>query len=280
MPTQAVALLLTDYALAADTAALVAARAALDALLDSAGPPAVAAADVPPALVRAGLARDLAVAWVLTAEPRYRDAATNELRALIRALGGDEGRPRFADREAYAIAGALDAAAALGDFAAQTRALAALDSLLKRVYAHGFGVRHAMAGSVHGLLQDQVQVAAASIAAYNATGKPHYLEVAKNLAAVLERDFADPQGGYFDAAVPDASAPALTDRTKQVLDDLLPGANAAAARVLLRLAAVTGEPGYRRRARATLEAFAGGVDGAGLRAATFLAAAREALLTH
>src|SRR2546430_8595244 len=55
------------------------------------------------------------------------------------------------------------------------------------------------------------------------------------------RDFADPQGGYFDAAVPDASAPALTDRTKQVLDDLLPGANAAAARVLLRLAAVTGD---------------------------------------
>ena len=148
------------------------------------------------------------------------------------------------------------------------------------MYARGFGVRHAMAGTVHGLLQDQVQVAAASVAAYNATGKPRYLEVAKNLAAVLERDFADPQGGYFDAAVPDASAPALTDRTKQVFDDLLPGANAAAARVLLRLAAITGDAGYRRRARATLEAFAGGVDGAGLRAATYLAAAREALLSH
>src|SRR5207247_10742482 len=143
---------LAASARAADAAALVAARAALDALLGSARPPAVAAADVPPALVRAGLARDLAVAWVLTAEPRYRDAATNELRALIRALGGDEGRPRFADREAYAIAGALDAAAALGDFAAQTRALAALDSLLKRVYAHGFRLRHALAGSLHRLL--------------------------------------------------------------------------------------------------------------------------------
>ena len=280
VPTQAVALLLADYALEADTAALTAARAALDALLDSAGPPAAAAADVPPALVRAGLARDLAVAWVLTAEPRYRDAAAVELHALTRALGGDEGRPLFADREGFAIAATLDAASALGDSVAQTRALAALDTLLKRVYARGFGVRHAMAGTVHGLLQDQVQVAAASVAAYNATGRPRYLEVAKNLADVLERDFADPQGGYFDAAVPDASAPALADRTKQVLDDLLPGANAAAARVLLRLAAVTGDAGYRRRARATLEAFAGGVDGAGLRAATFLAAAREALLTR
>jgi len=246
----------------------------------SAGPPAAAAADVPPALVRAGFARDLAVAWVLTATPRYRDAAAIELKALTRSLGGEEGRALFADREAFAIAAALDASAALGDSIAQGRALAALDSLLKRVYARGFGVRHAMAGTVHGLLQDQVQVAAASVAAYNATGKPRYLEVAKNLAAVLERDFADPQGGYFDAAVPDASAPALADRTKQVFDDLLPGANAAAARVLLRLAAITGDAGYRRRARATLEAFAGGVDGAGLRAATYLAAAREALLSR
>ena len=181
---------------------------------------------------------------------------------------------------ALALLGRMQQQLQLLSLSFPAKMLAALDSLLKRVYAHGFGVRHAVAGSVHGLLQDQVQVAAASIAAYNATGKLRYLEVAKNLAAVLERDFADPQGGYFDAAVPDASAPALTDRTKQVLDDLLPGANAAAARVLLRLAAVTGEPGYRRRARATLEAFAGGVDGAGLRAATFLAAAREALLTH
>src|SRR5439155_1603110 len=232
-----------------------------DAPFASPAPPAAAAAAVPPALVRAGLARDLAVAWVLTAEPRYRDAAALELHALTRALGGDEERPLFADREGFAIAATLDAASALGDSIAQTRALAALDTLLKRVYARGFGVRHAMAGTVHGLLQDQVQVAAASVAAYNATGKPRYLEVAKNLADVLERDFADPQGGYFDAAVPDASAPALADRTKQVLDDLLPGANAAAARVLLRLAAVTGDAGYRRRARATLEAFAGGGGG-------------------
>jgi hypothetical protein len=34
---------------------------------------------------------------------------------------------------------------------------------------------------------------------------------------------------------------------------------------------------YRRRAEATLEAFAGGLPGAGVRAATLLAVAREAL---
>jgi uncharacterized protein YyaL (SSP411 family) len=281
VPTQAVGLLLAEYALNSDTSGLQVARETLDALLDSAGP-AAASTDEPPALVRAGLARDLAVAWALTAEPRYRDAAAVELRSLTHTLGagggGNDERPLFADREAFVIGATLDAAGALGDSVAQQRALAALDTLLKRVYARGFGVRHAVAGAVHGLLQDQAEVAAASLAAYSATGKQRYLDVAKNLAAVVERDFADPQGGYFDAAAPDASAPGLSDRTKQVFDDLLPGANATVARVQLRLAAVTGDAGYRRRARATLEAFAGGLDGAGLRASTYLAVAREALL--
>jgi len=40
---------------------------------------------------------------------------------------------------------------------------------------------------------------------------------------------------------------------------------------------VTGDPSYRRRAEATLEAFAGSVPGGGLRASTFLSAARETL---
>jgi uncharacterized protein YyaL (SSP411 family) len=62
-----------------------------------------------------------------------------------------------------------------------------------------------------------------------------------------------------------------------VFDDVLPGANAAAARFLTHLSTVTEDAVYRRRAQATLEAFAGSVPGAGLRATTFLAAARETL---
>src|SRR5213078_1063374 len=72
------------------------------------------------------------------------------------------------------------------------------------------------------------------------------------------REIADSDAaGYFDAAATDAAAPALAERTKPVLDDLLPGANASAARVLLRLARVTGEAQYRRRAEATLATFTG-----------------------
>src|SRR6059058_5207878 len=48
-----------------------------------------------------------------------------------------------------------------------------------------------------------------------------YLDVARDLAAIVERRYADSAGGYFDVA---DAAPA--DRTKHVLDDVLPGANA------------------------------------------------------
>jgi uncharacterized protein YyaL (SSP411 family) len=279
--TQAVGLLLGEFARTGDSASLTVARAVLDVMLDSGAVAADAALDDPPALVRAGLARDLAVAWVLTAEPRYRDAAAYEVRALVRGLdaAGAEDRPLFSDRQAYVIGSLLEAAGAIGDSLAERRAVAALDSLLRRVYAKGLGVRHATTGgsAVHGLLQDQVQVAAACLAAYAVAGRPRYLEIAENLAVVLDRDFADPEGGYFDAATVDPSAAALADRTKPVFDELLPGANPWAARVFLQLAVATGDAHYRRRAEAALEAFAGAVGGEGLRAATYLAVARDAL---
>ena len=114
------------------------------------------------------------------------------------------------------------------------------------------------------------------------SGERRYLDVAMDLITLLDRGYADSLGGYYDtaaptppASAPDVATPALADRTKHAFDDMLPGANAVAARVLTRLAEVTGDPSYRRRAEATLEAFAGGIPGSGLRASTFLSAARE-----
>src|SRR5438034_3305958 len=106
-----------------------------------------------------------------------------------------------------------------------------------------------------------------------ATGEARYLEIAEDLVRLLDRDFADSgSAGYFDAAATDPTAPALAERTKPVLDDLLPGGNGWAGRVLLRLARVTGDVHYRRRAEVTLEAFAGAIGGEGLRASSYLAA--------
>ncbi len=277
-PTQAVALLFAEYGRSGDTLALVTAQAALARLADSGlvlapgGP-----GDDPPAVVRGGLLRDLSAGWALTGDARYREAAATLTHTLVRELALSDPQSRFADRDAYVLGAVLEAAAAVGDTAAERGARAQLDTLLTRVYTRGRGVRHAPRGSVHGLLQDQVQVAGAALAAYDAAGDRRYLDVARDLAAVLERDFADPLGGYWDVAATDPAAPALADRTKQVLDDLLPGANAWAARVLLQLSEDTGDARYRRRAEATLEASAGAAHGQGARAATYLDAARRAL---
>src|SRR2546426_1535942 len=279
--TQAVDLLLTVYTRTGDSTYLVPARAVLDYLVDS-GDAGVAASarDDPPELVRAGLLRDLVSAWSVTGESRYRDQARDVARRLSGDVGRTADRTVFADRDAYVIGSILDAAVAVSDSGAVVRARAALDTLLRRVYARGRAVRH-VAGSgspVRALLEDQVQVAWACLAAREATGETRYLEIAEDLMRLLERDFADSgSAGYFDAAATDPSAPALAERTKPVLDDLLPGGNGWAGRVLLRLARATGDVRYRRRAEATLEAFAGAVGGEGLRASSYLAAVQELL---
>lgn len=232
----------------------------------------------PHALVRAALVRAFLRGWVVTGDSGLRNR-TRDLVAALRSdlpAGGDE--PVFTDRGAFIIGAALDASVAVGDSVTTGRARSALDSLLRRVYASDLGARHATVGWVRGLLQDQVQLAGACTAAFSATGDARYLAIARELAALIDRDYGDPLGGYFDTAAPDPAAPALAIRTKQVLDDALPGANAWAARVLADLAAATGEETYRRRGDATLEAFAGVAADGGLWAAAYFDAARAAVM--
>jgi len=263
-----------------DSTARSSARNALDLMLDST---AGIIAEDPPRLVRAALARSLANAWVVTGEPRYREIGVAMVRTLFDSLPpGDvlAGDVIFADQEAFLIEHLLLAAGTLGDTASARRARLALDVLLQRTYAQGWGVRHAIGGTAPlGLLQDQVQVAAACLAAYRLSDNQHYLDVALDLVALVERSYSDSAGGYFDLAATSAggASPPPGDRTTHVFDDVLPGPNAQAALVLANLARVTGDPSYRRRARTTLEAFAGAMGGAGVRSTTFLAAARETL---
>ena len=267
-----------------DTSTRASALRALDVMLDTI---AAAAGEDPPPLVRAALVAAVSNAWAVTGEGRYRDAG----RALLRNLLEDSVASGFVDQEAFMIERVLVGAATLGDEAAARRAQAALDVMLQRAYARGWGVRHTLAatassgkgpepgpGAAAGLLQDHVDMALACLAAHHLSGEPRYRDVAVDLVAVMDRAFADTGGGYFDVPVAaSASLAALADRTKHVLDDVLPGGNANAALLLARLARVTGDPSYRRRAQSTLEAFAGAIPGGGAHAATYLAAARETL---
>jgi uncharacterized protein YyaL (SSP411 family) len=283
MHVEAASLLLTEYARFRDTNALAVARRALDLMLDPAN---VAAGEDPPRVVHAALISGLAKGWIVTGEQRYREAGRLLVRELARQLpdvASLSGDAVFADQQSYVIENLMLAAATLGEPEVEARARAALDVLLQRAYARGWGVRHAVGGSSAaagappggGLLQDQVQVASACLAAHQLSGDRRYLDVALDLATILEGRYADTLGGYYDTATPAVSV--VADRTKHVFDDVLPGANAAAARFLAHLSDVTADPSYRRRAQATLEAFAGTVTNGGLRATTFLAAARETL---
>jgi len=285
MHAAAAGLLLTGDA----TARAVALRA-LDLMLDTT---AALVAEDPPRLVRAALAGSLVQAWAATGDPRYRDAGRELVRDLANDLPdlSDRGADgtAFADQEAFVIEHVLIAAAALGEGAAEKRARTALEGLLRRTYARNWGVRHAIGDAPAagltaplGLLQDQVQVAAACLAAYQVSNESRYLAVAVDLAAVIEGSFADSLGGYYDLAnapPPPASLPTPGDRTKHVFDDVLPGPNAEVALLLTHLAGVTGDPTYRRRAQATLDTFAGAMPGGAVRATTFLTAARETLGT-
>jgi len=281
MHAEAVSLLLNESARSRDTALLASALRALDLMLDT----TASVGEDPPRLVRAALVAGLATAWTVTGEERYRQAGRTLAHRLATEL--PPGGSVFVDQQAYVIERLMVAAAALGEPMVERRARTGLDVLLQQTYARGWGVRHAIAGmppagatTPHGLLQDQVQVAAACLAAHHLGKEPRYLDVALDLTAIVERGYADPQGGYYDVArlpTDAASAPALGDRTKHVFDDVLPGPNAVAALLLAQLTQVTSDPSYRRRAQAALDAFAGAMDGAGVRASTFLAAARQTL---
>lgn len=281
---RAAGLLFTRFALTGDTADLIVARATLDRLIPSLDA-AIDAPDVadPPVLVRAALLRTLVQGWAATHDSVLLYAARRVIAPLVEALDrtghserAGEG-PSFTDQTAYVAGTVLAAGPAVGDSMAPLRAQAALDSLLRRAYGRGLGARHATVQSVGGLLQDQVQLAAACLAAWETIGERRYLAAAEDLVAVIEREYAAPLGGYHDAAHTDMSTPFAVGFSRQVLDDLLPAANPWAARLMAQLAAATGERAYARRATATLEAFAGGASSFGMDGATYLETARIAV---
>ncbi|HET8713791.1 MAG TPA: DUF255 domain-containing protein, partial [Gemmatimonadales bacterium] len=127
MHVEAASLLLTEYARTRDTTALDVARRALDLMLDSANS---TAGDDPPRLVRASLIGALAKGWVVTGEPRYREAGRDLVRAVSRELpdvASLEGEAVFADQQSFIVEHAMLAAATLGEPGVEGRARAALD---------------------------------------------------------------------------------------------------------------------------------------------------------
>ena len=115
----------------------------------------------------------------------------------------------------------------------------ARDGRLLRTYKDG----HA---HLNGYLEDYIFLADGLFALYEADLDPRWFSEARRLMDEAITLFADEQnGGFFDTG---SDHEALLSRPKDIMDNATPAGNSVATEVLLRLAAWTGEGGYRQRA--------------------------------
>ena len=103
--------------------------------------------------------------------------------------------------------------------------------------------------SGEGVLEDYADLADGLLAIYEATFDERWFVVARELADTILDRFADPAGGFFDTA---DDHEALVTRPKDPQDNATPSGGSMATRVLLRLAALTGERRYREAADGAL----------------------------
>jgi uncharacterized protein YyaL (SSP411 family) len=99
-------------------------------------------------------------------------------------------------------------------------------------------------------LEDHAFLLEALISLYEATFEPRWFTEARSLADTMIERFADEErGGFFETS---ADHEQLVARRKDLEDHPIPAGNSSAAYGLLRLAALTGEHEYERRAVSVL----------------------------
>ncbi len=104
-----------------------------------------------------------------------------------------------------------------------------------------------------GFADDYAHMARAAIALWEATSNERYLQLAAQWSNVLNTMFWDNlNGGFFFTAADDEP---LMMRTRTAIDNNLPGANGIMVSVMARLYLITGDPGWRDRSNALVQAF-------------------------
>ncbi len=109
-------------------------------------------------------------------------------------------------------------------------------------------------GQIPGYLDDHAYLVEALLTLYEATFEPRWFAAARALADTMIERFADDErGGFFTTA---ADHPEGFARRKDLDDSPVPGGGSSAAFGLLRLARLTGEYEYERRALGVLRVLA------------------------
>jgi uncharacterized protein YyaL (SSP411 family) len=131
----------------------------------------------------------------------------------------------------------LDAAVRAAEFV--LREMRDADGRLRRTYKDG-------RAKLNAYLEDHAYLLDALLTLYEATFDPRWFGEARALADTMIERFADEaNGGFFSTSV---DHEALLTRRKDLEDTPIPAGNSSAALGLLRLAALTGEHEYERRA--------------------------------
>jgi uncharacterized protein len=106
---------------------------------------------------------------------------------------------------------------------------------------------------LNGFLEDYTYLANALVSLYEATFDVTWLRWADELVRTMIAEFADEDnGGFFDTS---AGHKGLITRPKEFVDNAVPSGNSVAAEVLKRLAILTNNTDYRRRAVEILERY-------------------------
>jgi uncharacterized protein YyaL (SSP411 family) len=104
-------------------------------------------------------------------------------------------------------------------------------------------------------IDDYANLCRAALALHDATGDNDFVKQACTWITILDRHYWDAaRGGYFFAA---DDTEGLIARAKTAADSAVPAGNGTLVEVLTRLAILTGEDAYRRRAEAIIETFSG-----------------------
>jgi uncharacterized protein len=182
-----------------------------------------------------------------------------------------EPTPLYADANAAMASAALHAARVLEDDGLRQFALTSLERVLLACYQPGDGVSHYHDGARQGrgLLAGQVAMADACLDAHEATGLAPYLMMAEELMHYAVRVLWDDERGAFRDRSTDPGEPAIG----LLAEPLYPFAgNCAAATVLRRLAAESGDHAFATYADRGLASMAPLAASQGLLAAHYLLA--------
>jgi uncharacterized protein YyaL (SSP411 family) len=105
-----------------------------------------------------------------------------------------------------------------------------------------------------GLASDYTAMIRAALALYEATGNASFLDQARHWQQALDRDYVNAETGTYYLTAADAEG--LVIRPAATTDEATPNHNAVAAQNLIRLAALSGDDGWRDKADRLIAAVA------------------------